>query len=77
MVQRYVRFPLKVETIKLYKDIQYQMERDVENDYGNKFKVKIPLTRVFDLIASPKVNENYIQIDKRILYKIAIKRRKK
>ena len=77
MVKRYVRFPLKVETIKLYKDIQTKMERDVENDYENKFKVRIPLTRVFDLIASPKINENFIQIDKKILYKIAIKRRKK
>jgi len=76
MAKRYIRFPLSVETVKLYKDIQARMENDVEKDFEGRYKVMKPLTRVFDLVASPKYNENFIQVDKKLLHKIAIRRRK-
>ncbi|MDI6738158.1 MAG: hypothetical protein QME12_06635 [Nanoarchaeota archaeon] len=38
-------------------------------------EIKLPMTRVFKVVASPMLNENYIQVDLKKLVQFAKKRR--
>lgn len=73
MVRQYRWVKLPVETYQLYKNIQGQMIKDINLWKGKP--VSIPMTKVFHAVASPKFNENYIQVDLNNLLRFAKKRK--
>jgi hypothetical protein len=68
MAKKYKFVRLPVGTYNIYKNIQNKMEKDVSLIYGKR--KPLTMTKVFLAVASPKFNENFIQIDERNLKKL-------
>jgi len=68
MAKKYIFVRMPVETYNRYKEIQEQMVEDVSRIKGKD--IKIPMTKVFSSVVSPRINENYIQIDLKKFAKI-------
>lgn len=62
MVKKYVFVRIPIETYKRYKAIKTNVEVDLKKISGGK-TIKVPMTKVFKMVASPDFNENYIQLD--------------
>jgi hypothetical protein len=69
MVKKYIFVRLPTETYGLYKNIKVNMEMDLKKMTGKP--LKLPMTKVFKAVASPSLNENYIQVDLNKLKKYA------
>lgn len=63
---KFVRMPEDV--YYLYKGIQTNMQGDLKKITGKEIKISMP--KVFKAIASPGINENYIQVDLKKLVKM-------
>jgi hypothetical protein len=61
MVKKYVFVRIPVETYARYKHIKTNVELDLKKYSGKT--IKVPMTKVFKMVASPEFNENYIQLD--------------
>lgn len=61
----FVRMPEPV--FQRYKDIQVELLNDLKTLTGKN--IKIPMTKIFDIVVSTEWNENYIQIDLKKLIK--------
>lgn len=73
MAKKYIFVRMPEDTYKLYQGIKINMEQDIKNKLGKD--VKMPMTKVFKAVASPEINENYIQIDLKDLIKLARRRK--
>ena len=62
MVKKYIFVRMPEDTYKRYKTIKTNVEFDLKKFSGGK-TIKIPMTKVFKMVASPEFNENYIQLD--------------
>lgn len=64
MVKKYVFVRMPIEVYNRYKQIKVNTEHDLKKFSGGKV-IKLPMTKVFKMVASPDFNENYIQFDLR------------
>lgn len=75
MAKRYIFVRMPEDVYKLYKNIQVKMERDITKVTGKETNLTMP--KVFRAVASPDLNENFIQVDLQNLIKMAKLRGKK
>lgn len=61
MAKKYVFVRMPQDTYKIYRNIKLKMEKDISQIYRKK--IPITMSKVFLAVASPKFNENFIQID--------------
>ena len=61
MAKKYIFVRMPDDVYGLYKNIQTKMSADITKITGKN--IKLPMTKVFKAIASPDINENYIQVD--------------
>jgi len=69
MAIKYIFVRMPEETYNLYKGIKCKMEQDVKKVTGKE--TRLPMTKVFRAIASPDINENYIQVKLEDLIKLS------
>jgi hypothetical protein len=69
MAKKYIFVRMPEDIYKRYKDIKFNMERDLKTVTGKETHLTMP--KVFRAVASPDLNENYIQIDIANLIKLA------
>jgi len=69
MAKKYVFVRMPEDVYGLYKNIQNKMTSDVSRVMGRP--VKLPMTKVFKAVASPELNENFIQVDLKKLSKLS------
>lgn len=62
MGKTYASIRMPKEIYDLYLDKKLKMETDISNIMGKPIRLTMP--KVFRAIVDPKINENYIQIDK-------------
>ena len=74
MAKKYVFVRMPEDIFGLYKNIQLNMKADLKKVTGKDIKITMPT--VFKAVASPDLNENYIQVDLKNLVK-NMKRRKR
>lgn len=69
MAKKYVFVRMPVKVYNVYKGIKLKMEADIKKVYGRKVPLTMP--KVFHAVASPKYNENFIQVDMKNLINLA------
>lgn len=74
MAKRYIFVRMPEEVYKRYATIKVNMEKDISKVTGKETKLTMP--KVFMAVASPDLNENYIQVDMSKLVKLAKEKRK-
>lgn len=75
MVRKYVFVRMPEDIYKLYRGIKVKMEKDIQGVTGRRIPLTMP--KVFRAIASPKINENFIQIDIKTLVEMAKQKRRR
>lgn len=73
MAKKYVFVRMPVEVFNRYKEIKINMERDIKAVTGKHIPLTMP--KVFKAVASPKMNENFIQVDMKKLVELAKQKR--
>lgn len=74
MAKRYIFVRMPEEIYKRYLNIKVNMEKDLTRVTGKETKLTMP--KVFRAVASPDLNENYIQVDMSKLIKLAKEKRR-
>lgn len=75
MAKKYVFVRMPLEIYKLYTNIKLNMEKDIKLVSGREIRLTMP--KVFKAVASPRFNENYIQIDMGKLLDLAREKRRR
>jgi hypothetical protein len=74
MAKKYIFVRMPENVYNLYKNIKVKMEADIGKVTGKQ--TSLPMTKVFRAVASPDINENYIQIDVKDLLNLARNKKK-
>jgi hypothetical protein len=74
MAKKYIFVRMPEEIYKRYVTIKLNMEKDISKVTGKPTTLTMP--KVFRAVASPDLNENYIQVDMTNLIKLAKEKRK-
>jgi len=74
MAKKYVFVRMPAEIYNMYKNIKVNMETDIQQITGKRIPLTMP--KVFKAIASPELNENFIQVDMNSLIKLAKEKRR-
>ena len=74
MGKRYIFVRMPEEIYNRYVFIKKSMEKDITKVTGKEIKLTMP--KVFKAVASPDLNENYIQVDMSKLVKLAKEKRR-
>lgn len=74
MAKKYIFVRMPEEIYKRYRNIKINMEKDIHKVTGKDIKLTMP--KVFKAVASPDLNENFIQVDLNKLVKLAKEKRK-
>lgn len=75
MAKKYIFVRMPEDVYKRYSDIKINMEADLKKVTGKEIKLTMP--KVFKAVASPDINENYIQVDMTNLVKLAKEKRRR
>lgn len=68
MVKKYIIVRMPIRTYNIYKNVQDNMKKDLSRIENKPLeKIKLPMTKVFHAVVSPRYNENFIQVDLRKL----------
>lgn len=74
MAKKYIFVRMPIEIYKQYANIKTNMEKDISKVTGKQINLTMP--KVFKAVASPDLNENYIQIDLKKLVNLAKEKRR-
>lgn len=69
MAKKYHLIRMPEDIFQRYKGIKLNMEKDISKVMGKPVRLTMP--KVFRAVASPEINENYIQISMEKLIKLA------
>lgn len=75
MAKKYVFVRMPNDIYQLYKGIKIKMEKDIKGVTGKRIPLTMP--KVFRAVASPKINQNFIEIDLKTLVELAKQRRRR
>jgi len=74
MAKKYIFVRMPEEIYKRYLQIKVNMEKDITKVTGKPTNLTMP--KVFRAVASPDLNENFIQVDINNLVKLAREKRR-
>lgn len=75
MAKKYIFVRMPEDVYNLYRGIKIKMEGDIKKVTGRDIPLTMP--KVFKAIASPDLNENFIQVDLNNLVRLTKEKRKK